>query len=449
MVVLCAELSSSLKHNVTDARKTILKVLKTVNGGVKLDTAISRIVNNRSARRDRAYVTTVIKTVFRNRSLLDYQISVYAKRPTAGIQTGLLDILRVATAELLLLRTADYAAVNEAVAAAGVEYGKKAAGFVNAVLRRIAEAREPALPGSDDEIEFLSVKYSHPEWLVKRWLKRFGRTECEALLAVNNTDAPLYAVHNPLLSTRCETAAAIREADAETETGPLETLRIDLRGKTIADIPALNDGRALIVDPSSTIGVRALSPKPGSTVLDMCAGAGGKTWQLAWTAGPLSKVLAADNSTSKIRLLAAGISEYKGDSVIPIAADSTKPLVRKADYILIDAPCSNTGVIRRKPDVRWRLEENDLTGFAALQLALLSEGARTLAPGGKLAYQTCSTEPEENEYVVEAVLAAFPELRLEKPGADIFEPCIDGYYIRTWPHRHGLNGAFVAVVRKE
>jgi 16S rRNA (cytosine967-C5)-methyltransferase len=449
MVVLCAELSSSFKHSLTDARKTILKVLKTVNGGVKLDTAISRIVNNRPDRSDRAFVTTVVKTVFRNRSLLDYQISFYAKRPAGGVQTGLLNILRVATAELLLLRTADYAAVNEAVAAAGAEYGKKAAGFANAVLRRIAEAREPALPEPDDEMGFLSVKYSHPEWLVKRWFKRFGRTECEALLAVNNTDAPLYAVHNPLRTTRCELAAAIREAGAEPETGPLETLRIDLSGKAISEIPPLNDGRALIVDPSSTVGVRVLSPKPGSTVLDMCAGAGGKTWQLAWAAGPRSKILAADSSASKIRLLEAGISKYKADIVIPVRSDSTKSPVRTADYILIDAPCSNTGVIRRKPDVRWRLEEDDLTGFAALQLALLSEGARTLAPGGKLVYQTCSTEPEENEYVVEAVLAAFPELRLERPEGDIFEPYVDVYYIRTWPHNHDLNGAFVAIIRKE
>jgi 16S rRNA (cytosine967-C5)-methyltransferase len=440
---------ASQKRIMTDARRIILKVLKAVNAGEKLDTVMSRIVHSGVDNRDRVYITTLVKTVLRNRSLLDYQISVFAKRPSAGIQANLLDILRVATAELLLLRTADYAAVNEAVAAVGAEFGKKAAGFANAVLRRIAEISEPALPDSDDEIRFLSVKYSHPEWLVKRWLKRLGRVECEALLGVNNTDAPLYVVHNPLRTTRCELAAAIREAGTETETGPIETLHVKLGGKSIADIPPLNDGRALIVDPSSTIGVRALSPTPGSIVLDMCAGVGGKTWQLAWTAGLQSKVLAADSSHPKIGLLTAGIKKYGADNVVPIPADTTRPLAQKADFILIDTPCSNTGVIRRKPDVRWRLEENDLTDYTALQLLLLSGGSRTLAPGGKLVYQTCSTEPEENERVVEAVLAAFTGLRLERPRADILEPYTDGDYIRTWPHRHGVNAVFVAVIRKE
>jgi 16S rRNA (cytosine967-C5)-methyltransferase len=124
-------------------------------------------------------------------------------------------------------------------------------------------------------------------------------------------------------------------------------------------------------------------------------------------------------------------------------------LVRGLSHILADVPCSNTGVLRRKPDIRWRLKEEDLTGHAALQIRLLSEGGRSLAPGGKLVYQTCSTEPEENERVVEAVLAAFPELELETPAGDLLDVYIDGNYLRAWPHRHGTNGAFVAIIRKK
>jgi 16S rRNA (cytosine967-C5)-methyltransferase len=435
---------------MSDAREIARGVLAAVGAGAKLDTVLHEAVHPGDLDlRDRNYAVRLVKVVLRNRTLLDYQVSFFAKRPAAGIQPGLLDILRVAAAELCFMRTADYAAVNEAVEAARTGFGKKAAGFANAVLRRITEASEPILPDKRDEARYLSVKYSHPEWLVKRWLGRLGRAECEELLAVNNTDAPLYVVHDPLRTTGCELAEAIREAGADAEAGPLETTRVELRGKSIAEVPPLADGRALIVDPSSTLGVRALSPPRGAFVLDMCAGVGGKTRQISWAVGPSGRVLATDNIAAKVGILASNVEKCAMKNVQPVVADLTRPLVRGLSYILVDAPCSNTGVLRRKPDIRWRLKEEDMTGHAALQLALLSEGARSLAPGGKLVYQTCSMEPEENERVVEAILAAFPELELETPAGDLLDAYIDGNYLRAWPHRHGTNGAFVATLRRK
>jgi 16S rRNA (cytosine967-C5)-methyltransferase len=435
---------------MSDARETAREVLAAVGAGAKLDTVLYETVRPGGLDlRDRNYAARLVKIVLRNRALLDYQVSFFAKRPADGIQPGLLDILRAGAAELCFMRTADYAAVNEAVDAARTGFGKKAAGFTNAVLRRIAEAPEPILPDERDETGYLSVKYSHPEWLVKRWLKRLGRAECERLLAVNNTDAPLYVVHDPLRNAGFELAAAIREAGADAEAGPLETTRVELRGKSIAEVPPLNDGRALIVDPSSTLGVLALSPPRGAFALDMCAGVGGKTRQLSWAVGPSGRVLATDNVVAKVDTLASNVEKNAMENVRPVVADLTRPLVRGLSHILADVPCSNTGVLRRKPDIRWRLKEEDLTGHAALQIRLLSEGGRSLAPGGKLVYQTCSTEPEENERVVEAVLAAFPELELETPAGDLLDVYIDGNYLRAWPHRHGTNGAFVAIIRKK
>lgn len=451
-MVICGVIRNpfwNLDH-MSDARETAREVLAAVGAGTKLDTVLHETVYSGDLDlRDHTYAVRLVKVVLRNRTLLDYQVSFFSKRPAAGIQPDLLDILRVAAAELCFMRTADYAAVNEAVEAARTGFGKKAAGFINAVLRRIAETPEPILPDRSDETRYLSVKYSHPEWLVKRWLERLGRTECEKLLAINNTDAPLYVVHNPLRTTRCELAAALRGADADAETGPLETTRVDLRGKSITEVPPLTDGRALIVDPSSTLGVRALSPPYGASVLDMCAGVGGKTRQLSWAVGPGGRVLAPDNVAVKVGTLASNVAKYSMENIQPVVADLTRPLVRGLSYILVDAPCSNTGVLRRKPDIRWRLNEEALMGHAALQLALLSEGARSLAPGGKLVYQTCSTEPEENERVVEAVLAAFPELELETRTEDLFNAYVEGNYLRAWPQRHGTNGAFAAIIRKK
>jgi 16S rRNA (cytosine967-C5)-methyltransferase len=432
-----------------DVRKIAVDALTAVSAGKKLDAVIRRAIRaGRLNRRDQTYAAALVKKVLRNRNLLDYQIEIHAGKAVTSIQPVLLETLRVATTEISLMRTANYAAVNEAVRAVRTEFGKSAAGFANAVLRRIAETPEPVLPDPNNEAAFLAVKYSHPEWLVKRWLRRFGRTECEDALKTNNEDAPLYVIHNPTRVTRCELAAAIRDAGADAETGPLETLRVELKKKPIADIPLLNDGRALIVDPSSTLGVKALSPPRGVVAFDMCAGAGGKSRQLAWAVGPDGKIIAADNVAAKVEILAAETNRSHAEKILPIIADLTKPLVRGAGYILVDAPCSNTGVLRRKPDVRWRIKEEELAGHAALQLSLLSEAVRTLAPGGKLVYQTCSTEPEENERVVEAVLAAFAEVELKKPAGKLFIDYADGDYLRTWPHRHGLNGAFIAVVRK-
>jgi 16S rRNA (cytosine967-C5)-methyltransferase len=312
------------------------------------------------SRRDRALLTTLVYGVTRWRRELDWLIDRCAERVHPEIRQH----LRVALFQIRHLdKIPRHAAVNEAVELAkGVS--RKSAGFVNAVLRKAADLPLP---------DALGVRTSHPDWLIDRWRKRFPPKELQALLDADNAVLPLSIRPNPLKPT-----------------SPL-----DVEGDPAAD-PRFTEGLYTVQDETSMKVAPMLDPKPRERILDLCAAPGGKTTHLAELMGGQGHVVAVD-LPDRIGLVAESAKRLGLSNVECVAGDGTTLAFREPfDAILVDAPCSNTGVLSRRPDVRWRLREKDIAGAVAIQRALLENAARLLKPGGRLVYSTCSLEPEEN-----------------------------------------------------
>jgi 16S rRNA (cytosine967-C5)-methyltransferase len=312
------------------------------------------------SRRDRALLTTLVYGVTRWRRELDWLIDRLAERVHPGIRQH----LRVALFQIRHLdKIPRHAAVDEAVELAkGVS--RKSAGFVNAVLRKAADL---ALPDA------LGVRTSHPDWLLERWRKRFRPKELEAILEADNAILPVTVRPNPLRAQ-----------------GP-----IAIEGDPSAD-PRFAAGEFTVQDETSIKVAPLLGPTSAERVLDLCAAPGGKTTHLAELMGGQGTVVAVD-LPDRIGLVAESARRLGLGNIVCIAGDGTTIAFReKFDAILIDAPCSNTGVLARRPDVRWRLREKDIRGAAVLQKSLLENAACLLAPGGRIVYSTCSLEPEEN-----------------------------------------------------
>jgi 16S rRNA (cytosine967-C5)-methyltransferase len=311
------------------------------------------------SRRDRALLTTLVYGATRMRRPLDWLIDRCAERVHPEIRLH----LRVALFQIRCLdRIPRHAAVHEAVELAkGVS--ARSAGFVNAVLRKAADLEIPEHPPG--------LRASHPDWLVERWRKRFK--EWKEILEADNAVLPVTIRPNPLRAK-----------------GPIE-----LEGDPASD-PRFAAGEYTVQDETSMKVAPLLDPKPGERVLDLCAAPGGKTTQLAELMGGKGRVVAVD-LPDRIGLVAESAKRLGLENVEGVAADGASVSFREPfDAILLDAPCSNTGVLARRPDVRWRLREQDIAGVAELQRRLLENAARLLRPGGRLVYSTCSLEPEEN-----------------------------------------------------
>lgn len=358
---------------------------------------------------DRALLNAIVLGVLRNLRLLDHWI--------AGLRKGKLDdetrdILRVGLCQLLILQLPDHAAVFETV-----ELGKSSVrGLINAVMRRAASSRKDLLDTGSLPPE---IRYSHPDWLCKRWQKTFGKEQAETLMAFNNEPAPVFARLNPLATAEVELPA---QDDAENL--PEGFIRIEghIPGELLAK------GTVYIQDPATRHSVDLLDPKPGERILDACAAPGGKAFLIAAAQGGGKDLVATDSNEKRLPRLRDNLTRlHAGDAEIDVH-DWSSPAPEKwhgaFDAILLDVPCSNTGVFRRRVDVRWRLRAKDIEELTKLQRQILENALPCLKPGGRIVYSTCSIEPEENEDLILQLLADHPELSLEKSHQAL--PQLDG-----------------------
>ncbi|HUU55770.1 MAG TPA: transcription antitermination factor NusB [bacterium] len=429
----------------TEARAAAAAVLVAVGRGTKLDEALGRYAR-RLGRRDGAFVDELAKQVVRNRRYVDYQLERVAAKPLAKLPPPVLDTLRMAVVELYFLRTPAYAAAAEAVAAVKASRFAGLAPFVNGVVRALA-ARDGPAEVEGDAARRLAVKYSYPDWFVRRWLERLGPAEAEEFLAANNVPAPLNVYPNPARVSRAALADELGAEGCRVTDGPFGSLAVALGDKSLRELRAFRDGLFVVVDPASSLGPRWLAPPEGATVADLCAGAGGKAVQLAWAVGPRGRVVAVDDDERRLSACAAAAERLGLANVETRRADVLQDEWPRADFVFLDAPCTNLGVIRRKPDVKWRVREEDVEAAAATQEAMLARALDASAPGAVVAYCVCSLEPEEGERVVERVLGRASSSAVPCRGEEFGDAC-DGPYVRTWPHRHGCNGGFAALLRK-
>jgi 16S rRNA (cytosine967-C5)-methyltransferase len=426
-------------------RAAAWRVLHDLHRGIPFELARERALSQLSDP-DRGLAHEIAAGVLRQRGALDAALTPHLKQGTEGVRDDILEILRLGAYQLLFLeRVPRHAAVDTAVTLGRRIGGASVGGFINAVLRRVAEGQRgggAVVASPPQSPAALSAEYSHPEWLVERWIRRFGPEETERLLRANNARPPL-VIQPARWSLEALTASldlqAIPWQRAAYDAGLVVT------GRRPRELPGLAAGAWYVQDAAQALVVRYAAIPAGARVFDACAAPGGKAIALAAHAGLLA---AADLRAARARRLRKNLDRTGAEHVAVLVADAAAPPVHPFDAVVLDVPCLGTGSFARHPDARWRVTLEALATLAAQAARLLRAQAEVVQPGGLLVFSTCSLEPEENELQVEAFLAGDRRFRRE-PGeavpAELRTPAGDLFLL---PHRHGTDGAYAARLRR-
>ncbi|MBW1945003.1 MAG: 16S rRNA (cytosine(967)-C(5))-methyltransferase RsmB [Deltaproteobacteria bacterium] len=412
--------------------------------------------------RDRAFISHLVQGVLRWRNRLDWTIEQASDFPLKKITISNLNILRLALYQILFMdRVPDSAAVNEAVNQAKINNPRRAVSFVNGILRNICRQKK-ALPLPDrgkNLPHYLSVLHSYPLWLVKKWIGVWGVPFTEGLLAAGNRISPLVIRTNTLKLSRSQLIHQLAEEGIHgvpTPYVPEGIIIEDFRGR-VDSLASFKSGLFQVQDEAAQITSHFLAPPPEETILDICAGHGGKSSHLAELIGDRGPILALDSSMRRLVSLSQNARRLGIKSIVPLVADASTSLssllCRKFDRILIDAPCSGLGVISRHPDIKWNREEKDIRQLALLQKSILNQAAPLLDIGGRMLYVTCTISRQENEEIVEDFLRKQPAFSLQNMkdhgpswGRELVD---DQGFLRTIPHVHHMDGFFAALFTKK
>ncbi len=409
----------------------------------------------------RRLLTELTYGCLRKLYVLDRAIDRAAKKGIKSIKLRLLNHLRVATYQILFLdKIPNYAAIHEAVEIIKAIYGPKVGGFSNALLKKIAQNPPyySEIPSDLPPAELLSLKYSHPRWLVEMWLERWGFERTERRLSIHNTPAPLTLRVQPDPSAREVALRELEKLSIEAEPTRWSPFGINILSplptsieRFLKDFPV----RMFPQDEGAQLVVLWMDPSDGDEVLDACAAPGGKTTLIAILA-PGAFITASDIHPKKIQLIEKLFRRLglptDGGRLNLRAENATLPLGKEYDKILCDAPCSSLGIIRRQPEVRYRRTSEELRNIAQIQFLLVKNLLSHLKPGGSLVYSVCTDTPEENELLVERVLGEVSGVKLDPAVPDRFpelSELIDGDgFLRTFPEEHGADAFFAAKFRR-
>jgi len=445
--------------DVSSARQAALFALGRWRDGVRAEDAVREsFAKYRPDVRDRGLAMELVYGVVRNLKNLDFVIGRFIKKAPKGPSPLITDILRLAAYQVLYLdRVPEHAAVFEAVEQAKAER-LAASKFVNGVLRSFLRGHASVVyPDLDrDPVSYLAIKYSFPYWLVARWVNRFGPVEAESLMRASNSVPPLTLRVNTLKASRDSFIETLTGTGIEAVPTAYSSDGVTISGyPDVAELPGYKEGIFAVQDEAAQLVSLLVSPHKGQNILDACAAPGGKSCHLAALSGDGAAIVAADKSIKKLGLLKESTARLGIEGVSPLVADASLPMPFKVlfDGVLLDAPCSATGVIRRRPEIKYLRKEGDIARLSALQGRMLDNLAALVKPGGALVYATCSTEPEEGEGVIEGFLAVHPEYALDDTARYLPEAArwlvTDTGYLRTYPHRHGTDGFFaVRLVKK-
>jgi len=425
-------------------------------------------------------VTELVSGVTRWKRWLDFLIMSFYDGNPDGMETTLKVVLRLGLYELFKMRTPSHAVVNEYVDLAKEAVRPQAGRLVNSILRTadrsIKEATVPSVPVQGNaraQARALATMHSHPTWIVRRWLDRYGLEGCEALLRWNN-GRPAYGVRANA-ARGLGAAALLTKLDelgaeaSESELMPGEFVLVKSGLQKLMAAGLLEDGQCTVQDESAAMVVALLDPQPGDVLLDACSAPGGKALFAAARMNGTGKVVAMDVSSSRLEAVAAAAARLGVESLVETRALDLRlfpSMLRKRaeakagaegedfevgvfDKVLIDAPCSGLGVLGKRADLRWRRSAESLPELTTLQSGLLAAGAELVKPGGVLVYSTCSIEPEENEEQVAAFLAAHPHFEVESAAGRVPAHVVsEGGFLATLPHRDSVDGAFGARLRR-
>jgi 16S rRNA (cytosine967-C5)-methyltransferase len=396
---------------------------------------------------DRALCYELVMGVLRWQLWLDALISHFANRLAESLDKPVRRALRIGLYELrFLTRIPPSASVNQAVNLAYHARVRSAAGFVNAVLRRATRESEYN-PSSEisDPIKRISIATSHPVWLIERWTKAFGFEAAEEFARANNKMPPVAFRLISKSSDEESVLGVLREAGAKVTPSQIAYGAWRVEGANSVVRRLADDGRIYLQDEASQLVAHVLDAKPGDRILDVCAAPGSKTTHIALLAPNAALVVAGDIHAHRLRTV-MNTGMRLGARIIAVVHDATAVLPfqdQSFDCVLVDAPCSGTGTLRRNPEIKWRISTEDISDVVVKQKKILANSAVTVKRGGKLVYSTCSFEPDENEDVVEAFLESHDEFIPMPVQTDGLSRGAHGS-VRTWPQRDGADGFFIA-----
>lgn len=398
---------------------------------------------------DRNLLQQLVQGTLTWRGRIDAVLAPYLGKPIEKQSARLRNLLRLGVFQLEYLdRVPAYAVVSESVAMARQALGPSIARLVNAVLRGVAENRKPAVfpDPARDPVRHLTITASHPEWLVRRWVARYGLEQAQCLCQANNVQPVLAIRPNALRIAPVALAEQLRSEGIEARPIEPDLLAVPAPGDLFRT-RAFRAGLFSVQAPGAAWVTRLLAPQPGESLLDVCSAPGGKTTGAAEQMRDTGRILAVDVYPGRLKTVRENAQRLGLQSIRLLAADARRLSIRtQFDRVLVDAPCSALGILNHHPDARWRRTEADIVQMAALQRDLLAQAARAVVHGGVLVYSTCTLEPEENEAVVESFLAAYADFHLEPAGDHL--PVAIGPYLYLTPHEHGWDGVFAARFRR-
>jgi 16S rRNA (cytosine967-C5)-methyltransferase len=398
--------------------------------------------------RDRAEVREYVQNILRRRSYLDFLIDHFSNVGIEEMKPRLKNILRLGIYDMIFMdSTPDYAAINESVEIAKLTLGHRTGDLVNAIMRNLQRDIENLpRPNFKDRTKLVAVTFSHPEWLVDRWSKRFGEREAFQLMQANN-QRPFYFVRVNNLRTKTENFK-LRMSKSDIPFTESEWLPGYFQVDSVAPFISkgwLEKGFCQVQDIAAGFAPTILDPQPGETIYDLCAAPGTKSIMMSDMMNSEGEILAVDISSERLQKLAESALDYHAENIKVRRADVTElSLDEQADGVLLDAPCTGTGVLSKRADLRWRRDEEGLENAVKLQKELLESAANMVKVGGRLVYSTCSLEEEENLQQVENFLKTHDNFELDNLEDYLPEEVLteDGKAYQTFPHKHHCDGHF-------
>lgn len=445
-----------MRGKVSPARLAAFDILRRVEetdayAGVLLATGADELRPE-----DRGLCYELVLGVLRRQLWLDRSIEYYARRTADKLDTPVRLALRLGLYQLrFLTRVPASAAVNESVNLAYEAKTGSAAGLINAVLRRAV--REPGFdPSADiaDPIEKLAIEFSHPAWMIRRWIEQFGENEARLLAQANNQNAPVAFRLNTLRTNADDCLGKLRAAGRRVEPSgivPGAWRLIGGGGQTLRQLA--REGSVYLQDEASQLVAHAVDARPGDRVLDLCAAPGSKTTHIAALTGNQALVVAGDIHHHRLRVVGESAARQGCTRIRLVQCNAVEALPfadNLFERVLVDAPCTGTGTLRHNPEIRWRIRSDNVARSAAAQQQLLRLAARMVRPGGRLVYSTCSVEQEENEDVVRELLKEHTAFAQVPIAAESLLPRRTALgAVRTWPHRDNVNGFFIAALERQ
>lgn len=443
------------------ARELALNVLMDIySNDAYSNVAIKRhLSEEKTSKQDENLVREIVYGVLENEIYINYILSKASKVKIKKIHPKILIILKMGIYQLMFMdRIPDSAAVNESVNLAKKHGHKGTIGFVNGVLRNINRNKDEFMKiNVESKAEYISIKYSHPKWMVDRWITEFGEGFTEDLCRINNSKPELNIRVNNLKTTKEKLKHILEDKDFIIREGRYakDTIIIENPSR-ITELKEFKLGHFFIQDESSSLVGQIMNPKPNSTVLDICSAPGGKATHIAEIMGNRGKIISRDIHENKLELIHENVKRLGINIIETGVSDATKrdeTLVNSADYLLIDAPCSGFGLIRRKPEIKWNRKEKDIDDLNKIQYQILNNAKDYLKVGGILIYSTCTIENDENINMIQSFLDENENFKLVEiddnlTNIDNIKTLKDGY-LQLYSHINGTDGFFIGKMIKE